>query len=242
MRDSTAAIIVIGDEILSGKTREENAQYLTRELRALGVSLRRIIVVPDVIAEIAATVRDYASRYDWVVTSGGVGPTHDDLTMEGVAQAFDTRVVRNAELERLLRGHYGERLEPRNLRMADVPDGVTLHASNHAAWPVVAFRNVFILPGIPEIFRLKFEAVREQLRSPPFHLKMVHVAADEGAIAAHLDAVVASYPDVAVGSYPRIVEGGWKVKLTLESKDAARVEAAAAELVRRLGAAVESVE
>src|SRR6185295_11165793 len=110
-RTPTAAIIVVGDEILSGKFVEENAAYLITELRRLGVAVRRVEYIPDVLDEIAAAVRGASARYDHVFTSGGVGPTHDDLTMEGVARAFGVKVVRHPELERLLRGFYGERLE-----------------------------------------------------------------------------------------------------------------------------------
>src|SRR5262245_45655819 len=120
---ATAGIILIGDEILSGKVTDENARFLIEELRTLGVALKRIIVIPDVLDEIDDTVREFAGRYQHVFTSGGVGPTHDDLTMEGVARAFGTRVQRHPELESLLRAYYGERLEERNLRMADVPSG-----------------------------------------------------------------------------------------------------------------------
>src|SRR3954447_8276750 len=115
---STAGIILIGDEILSGKVRDENAHYLIGELRTLGVDLRKITIIPDVLDEIAATVADFAGRFDHVFTSGGVGPTHDDLTMEGVARAFGGKVIRHPELEALLRGYYGDRLQERNLRMA----------------------------------------------------------------------------------------------------------------------------
>ena len=143
MRD-TAAIVVIGDEILSGKFVEENAAYLIPALRDLGVALRRIEVVPDQLDDIAEAVRRAAERHDHVFTSGGVGPTHDDLTMAGIARAFGVEVVRHPELERLLRSFYGAKLEERNLRMAEVPAGAELVAADHPAWPVARFRNVYI--------------------------------------------------------------------------------------------------
>jgi molybdenum cofactor synthesis domain-containing protein len=232
---TTAGIIIIGDEILTGKTREENASWLIGQLRELGVSLRQIAVIPDLVDEIAATVRVFADRYDHVFTSGGVGPTHDDLTMEGVARAFDTVVRRHPRLEGILRKHFGDRLEERNLRMADVPEGASLLVGDQTTWPVTALRNVYILPGIPEIFRRKFESIRERFRAAPFHLACVYTTDDEGRIAGHLDAIAEHYPEVAVGSYPRIVTEGWKVKVTLESKQRERVEAALADLVHRFG-------
>jgi molybdenum cofactor synthesis domain-containing protein len=248
MADQTAAILIIGDEILSGKTADENAAFLIRELRELGVALKRILVIPDVTDEIAAAVRDLSAGYDHVFSSGGVGPTHDDLTMEGVARAFGTRVARHPALEQLLRGFYGAKLEERNLRMADVPEGADLIASPDLPWPVVAFKNVYILPGIPIIFRKKFLAIRERFRGAPYHLTCLYVADDEGRIAAHMDRVAASYPEVAVGSYPRIVTDAaagvepWRVKITLESKDRAQVERAAAELAALIGERVARVE
>lgn len=234
-RSATAGIVLIGDELLSGKVRDENADFLIGQLRELGVGLRGIAVIPDVVDEIADTVRAFAGRYDSVFTSGGVGPTHDDLTMEGVSRAFGTRVARDPRLEALIRAHYGADLEERNLRMADVPDGATLIASDALMWPVTTYRNVYILPGVPEIFRRKFLAIRERFRSAPYHLTQIYTLDEEGRIAGHLDHIVAAYPAAAVGSYPRITTEGWRVKITIESKDRRIVESAVAELVARLG-------
>lgn len=231
---STAAIVVIGDEILSGKFAEENASYLIRELRELGVALKRIHVIPDVLGDIAETVKSCAERFDYVFTSGGVGPTHDDLTMEGIARAFGVKVLRHPELERLLRGFYGDKLQERNLRMAEVPEGCELLATSHPAWPVTMFRNIYILPGVPVIFRHKFESIRERFRQNPFHVSRVYCAADEGFLAAHLDAVVAAHPEVGVGSYPRFGETEFRVIITLESKRTSALSAAREDLVGRL--------
>lgn len=235
----TAAILVIGEEILSGKTVDENARYLIAQLRELGVALRRIVVIGDERAIIAAEVKALSAAHDFVFTSGGVGPTHDDVTMDGVADAFGTRVHRHPELEHLLRRYYGDRLEERALRMAEVPEGVELVPSDHAAWPVVVMRNVHILPGIPEIFRRKFNAIRQRFADAPFHLRQVLVCADESEIAGTLDAVVAAFPGVAVGSYPRHYLPSdpppWKVKVTLESRDRELADRAAADLRARLG-------
>jgi molybdenum cofactor synthesis domain-containing protein len=235
---SSAGIILIGDEILSGKVVDENARFLIEELRELGVGLRRIAVIPDVIDEIAETVREFSERYEHVFTSGGVGPTHDDLTMEGVARAFDTGIVRHPRLEELLRNFYGAALAERNLRMADVPEGVTLIDGESPSWPVIAYRNVYILPGIPQIFRIKFKSIRDRFKSDPYHLRCVFTTDEEGRIAGELDRIVASYAGLQVGSYPRIDSEEYKVKVTLESKDSAQVEAALADLVRALGASV----
>jgi molybdenum cofactor synthesis domain-containing protein len=240
---STAGIILIGDEILSGKVRDENAHFLIGELRQLGVSLQKIVTIPDVLEEIAVTVRELAGRFDHVFTSGGVGPTHDDLTMAGVALAFGRVVVRHPELEALLRGYYGARLQERNLRMADVPEGAHfVHGDATPSWPVVALDNVYILPGIPELFRKKFESMKERFRDRPFHLKQLFTTLEEGHIAHELDRVVAAYAAVQIGSYPTFSSAEYKVKVTIEGKDGDAVARACDELVRALGAAIVRVE
>lgn len=231
---TTAAVVVIGDEILSGKYADENAAYLIAQLRELGVALRKIVVIPDVLDEIAAAVKECAARHDHVFTSGGVGPTHDDLTMEGVARAFGRRVVRHPDLERMLREFYGSRLEERNLRMADVPEGATLISGDHPSWPVTSVENVYILPGVPVIFRRKFDAIRERFRQTPFHLRRVYCMAEEGAIAAQLDAIVTAHPGVSVGSYPRFEAQDYRVIVTFECKDAEVCSRAVEELVAAL--------
>jgi len=243
--DPTAAILLIGNEILSGKVEDQNARFLTRELRALGVSLRRIEVVPDTIEEIVGSVRALASRFDHVFTSGGVGPTHDDVTLRAVADAFGMEVTRRPELEALLRAGYGDRLHERDLRMADVPTGARLEygpaGPNNTArgtWPVIVVRNVWVLPGVPSIFRRKFEAVRELFRASPIHGRALFSRAGEGHIADALDAAVAAFPDVEIGSYPHPEAADYRVKITLDGRDAARVDDALAWLADRLGDAL----
>src|SRR6476661_5014343 len=145
----TAGIVVIGDEILSGTFADENASFLIRELRSLGVDLRRITVIPDVLEDIADTVPWCATRFDLVFTSGGVGPTHDDVTMAGIARGFGVGVARHPELERRVRAYWGDKLAEANLRLAEIPDGAELVFGKDTTWPVVCMRNVYILPGVP---------------------------------------------------------------------------------------------
>jgi molybdenum cofactor synthesis domain-containing protein len=240
-----AAILLIGNELLSGKVEDENARYLVHELRDLGVTLGRIEVIPDVAGEIADTVRKLARRFDVLFTSGGVGPTHDDLTLAGVAAAFEMPMVRNPELEALLRASYGKQLYERDLRMADLPGGARLEygaAERGTIWPVVVVNNVWILPGVPAIFRRKFQAVRELFRTLPIFGRAVYSREGEGSIADVLDAVVAEFPSVEIGSYPHIEAVDYKVKITLDGRDRATVEAATARMVVRLGAAVVKTE
>ncbi len=232
---TTAGIVVIGDEILSGKFTEENAAFLIGELRALGVELRRILVIPDELDEIAATVVEFSSRFDHVFTSGGVGPTHDDLTMAGIARGFGTRVVREPELEKRVRAYHGAKLVEPNLRLADVPEGAELVWGRDQLWPVVAYKNVYILPGVPALFRRKFVDIRDRFRTEPMTVARVYLDADEGAIAGDLDAVVAAFPAVRIGSYPRFAEKDFRVIITFEGRATADVAAAQAMLVERCG-------
>jgi len=234
----TAGIVVIGDEILSGTFADQNAAFLITELRGLGVDLRRISVIPDALDDIAATVPWFAARFDHVFTSGGVGPTHDDLTMAGIAQGFGTRVIRHPDLEAKVRGYWGAKLADANLRLADVPEGAELVYGKDAAWPVVAYKNVYILPGVPALFRRKFLDISDRFRAAPVTQVRVFVAADEATIAPALGAVVDAFAGIKLGSYPRFDEQDFKVMLTLEGRDGAQVEAAVADLLARLGDAV----
>jgi len=185
----TAGIIIIGDEILSGKFADENAQLLIGELRQLGVELRRIAVIPDDLDDIADTVCRFSERFDYVFTSGGVGPTHDDLTMAAIARAFGTQVVIAPQIERMLRDYWGESLQEANLRLARVPEGAEL-VPEGAKWPAVKYRNIYMLPGVPALFKKKFDSIRERFRRAPFQEVRLHCLEGEGSLVPHLEAVV----------------------------------------------------
>jgi FAD synthetase len=230
----TAGIILIGNEILSGKIADVNAGYLCRELRALGVDVRRISVIPDEVELIAREVAEFSRGYDVVFTSGGVGPTHDDVTIEGVARALGVGVVRDPRLVALLEGFYKDRLNEPRLKLAEVPEGAELEGQGDLVFPAVVVRNVYVLPGVPEIFRQKFQALKERFRESPFHLCAVFVNMGEGTLAEHLNAVLAASPHVLLGSYPEFSNPEYKVKVTLESKDRACLDRAVTDLLGRL--------
>ena len=238
VRVPTAGIVIIGDEILTGKFAEENAAFLIGELRALGVELRRITVVPDDLDDIAASVREASARFDHVFTSGGVGPTHDDITIAAIARGFGVGVRRHPELEAKVRGYWGDKLAEANLRLADLPDTAELVYGKDQVWPVVCVRNVYILPGVPALFRRKFVDIRDRFRAEPVTAARLYVDADEGDLAPHLDSVVAAHPSVKIGSYPRFSEKDFRVLLTLEGADGAEVAAAHEALAARLGGRV----
>lgn len=227
---ATAGIAVIGDEILSGKFADENAVFLIGELRALGVDLRRIAVIPDELGEIAATVRGMSERFDHVFTSGGVGPTHDDKTMEGIALGFGVEVVHlDGLLELLARFYGGADLSPAQRRLAEAPRGAELVYGTDPAWPVVRFHNVYIFPGVPALFRRKFSSIRESFRGEPLICARIHLRSDETSLAAALDDIDRRHPAVAIGSYPRF-EDGPRLIITAEGRDRGAVEAAVAEI------------
>jgi len=230
----SAGIIVIGNEILSGKTRDENSPYLVRELRDLGVDVRKISVIPDELQLISEEVRSFSNAYDYVFTTGGVGPTHDDLTMDSIANAFGRRILRNAQLESSIRHFYAPEFIDGNLRMADVPEGARLVGGKGLWFPVVAVENVYIFPGVPEIMQKKFERIKEEFRDAPFYLREVYLRADEGQIADTLHRLLADFPELMLGSYPYFDNPEYSIKLTLESKELAYVERAHAALLGQL--------
>jgi molybdenum cofactor synthesis domain-containing protein len=227
----TAGIVVIGNEILSGKVADTNSSFLTRELRAAGVDVRRIAVIPDELADIETTVREFSERFDFVFTSGGVGPTHDDMTIEGIARAFRSRVVREPGLEGKLREFYKDKVNDARLKMSEVPEGAELIYGGTIAFPTMKMQNVYVLPGIPEILQSKFLAIRDRFRSDPFYLRIVYTREGEGTIAEYLNETLRLFPELLLGSYPKIGDPEYAVKLTLESKDRDYVDRALAHLL-----------
>jgi len=229
-----AAAIVIGDEVLSGKVRDENGPYLVAKLREAGVPLARILTVSDDIDEIAWAVGSCRGRFAPIFTSGGIGPTHDDLTVAGVARALGRPVVRHPEIEAAIRAHYGAALKEEALRLANVPEGAELVRSARSWYPLIAVDEIFLLPGVPSLFRMHVDGVVERYRGAPFHLRCVYLSAGEPEIAAVLDAIAREHPAVALGSYPRVDDADHRVKLTLEAQVPAPVEAALEALLARL--------
>lgn len=216
----TAAVLVIGNEILTGKVHEANVAALAAELFAMGIALRRVVVCPDDPAQIAEDVNTLRARFDVVITSGGVGPTHDDVTVPAVAHAFGRRVVRDEALVERLRAHFGVRTSEGHLRMAELPEGAELVAGPGAGWPLVRVENVWLLPGVPEIFRARLPLLRAQLGDDaPFYSHAVYTRADEGEIAALLEGLEAAHPGVSVGSYPRLNDPECTVKITFDGRE-----------------------
>ncbi len=234
MSTPTAVLVVVGSEVLSAKVRDENGPWAARRLRELGVLLLSIHTVLDRVDDIVEAVDRARRGADWVFTSGGVGPTHDDVTVSAVARALGRPVVRSAQLVdaiRALHRRHNEGAEPpaAALRMADVPEGTRLLGD--AEFPTLIAENVVMLPGVPQFFRLQFERIAPLLSAPPFRLASVFLGVGEGQIASVLDRIAREHPAVEIGSYPRFDDADHRVKVTIEAKDAARVAAALAALL-----------
>jgi FAD synthetase len=230
----TAGVVVIGNEILSGKVKDSNSHFLFRELRNLGVEVERMITIPDVVSTIATEVRAMSDAYDFVFTSGGIGPTHDDLTIEGIAAAFGRKVVHSESIEERIRRQTSRELNESVLKMAQVPEGAALLDAGDLWFPLVVVENVYIFPGIPELLRKKFESARTRFQGVPFVLKKVYVNAMESDIANDLNELLRAFPELMLGSYPKIGIESYRVELTLESRDAGMVQSALDSLLERL--------
>ncbi len=235
----TAAALVIGNELLTGKIQDANVLVLARTLRGIGVLLRRVVMVLDELDTIASEVRALADSHDVVFTSGGVGPTHDDVTIAAISKAFGVDPVRSPEIEETLRAYYKERLTEGHLAMAKVPAGARLARTAGGIWPAIVKDNVWILPGVPQIFAMKMPLVAAELATGRGWVSLaVFTTLDEGDLKADLDRVVAAHPEVEIGSYPTFSEVRYRTKLTFDGMDEAAVKRARDAFVGSLSAGV----
>jgi len=228
---TTAAVIIIGDEILSGKVRDENAPLIVARLRERGVALSRLVVVGDRVDDIADEVSRCRGRHDVVITSGGIGPTHDDVTVAAVARALGRAVVREPELEAMVRSYWGERVNDAALRLADVPAGARLIRSRDILLPLVAVENVYLLPGVPRLFVAKLPALLAELKGSVPCQASLFLRSDETSVAAILARVAAEEPGVSIGSYPRLGNVEYQVWVTVEAPGPEAVNRTVARLV-----------
>ncbi|MEO1229115.1 MAG: molybdopterin-binding protein [Myxococcota bacterium] len=217
----SVGILVIGNEVLSGKVEEANARFLIGALRDAGVKLERVVFVRDEVEQIAEDVREMAGRFDHVFTTGGVGGTHDDITMPAVAQAFDVALESHPEMLGLLEAFYGSNMNEALLRMAQLPAGATLHYGEGSRVPVVRVRNVFVLPGAPKFLRGKLPAILPLLSGREIWLGEHFLRVPEEQVADALGAADALREDVEVGSYPQFGDADHSAKITIEGPSAA---------------------
>lgn len=231
MSVAPAAGLIIGNEVLTAKVVEANGSHLITRLRERGVPLAAVMIVPDEVDPIVEALQLLKRRAKHIITSGGVGPTHDDVTVRAVALALGRRVVRLREVEAMVKAHYGEKVTPEAMRIADAPEGSELLSQEGMRFPVLACDGIYMLPGVPPLFRLQLETVLSRLEGASVVVKVLYLSAGEPEIAHALDAVALAMPHVALGSYPNFDEAlGFKVKLTIEHARAGPVDEAVARL------------
>ena len=202
---STACVIVIGNEILSGRTKDSNLAWLAIELNKIGVLLKEARVIPDIAEEIITAINACRQRYDYVFTTGGIGPTHDDITSENVAKAFDVPYSLHPEAEAILRKYYGAELNAARLKMAYTPEGASLIPNPVSFAPGFIMENVYVMAGVPRIMQAMFDFIRPALKGgEPVLSLTISVFLREGTIAADLGAIQSRFTEVEIGSYPFI--------------------------------------
>jgi molybdenum cofactor synthesis domain-containing protein len=237
-RNPTAALIIVGNEILSGRTQDANLPFIAKELGAVGIRLTEARVVQDVEAAIVEAVNTLRARHDYVFTTGGIGPTHDDITAACVAKAFGLALERNAEAERRLLAYYPpEKVNPARMKMADAPPGAELIDNPVSVAPGFRIENVYVLPGVPKIMAAMFEGLRGKLRGgAPVLARTIVLRCPEGTVAARLGEIQTAHPTTEIGSYPFMNMDRPGTSIVFRGTDRADIEAASASLLGFAGA------
>jgi len=234
MSNPTAAMLVIGDEILSGRTRDANMHYLAGELTEVGINLTEVRVVSDDAPAIVAAVEALSDAYDSVFTSGGIGPTHDDITADCIAEAFSASIDVRDDARELLQAHYdkmGTDLNEARLRMERIPDGAALIDNPVSVAPGFTLGNVHVMAGVPSVFKAMVASVLPTLTvGDPVLSQSRRIHRGEGDIAGPLGALAADYPDLSIGSYPFQKDGAFGAQIVIRGTDMARIDAAMARL------------
>ena len=231
---TSAAILIIGNEILSGRTKDLNGNYLAVELLKLGINVRQIRIVPDEKKEIVGALNALKIKYTYVFTSGGIGPTHDDITADSVAEAFSVPLLLNEKAREMLASHYAngkDDLNEARLRMARIPAGATLIDNPISKAPGFRIGNVFVLAGVPRIFQAMADSILTNLDSgDPIISKTITISKPEGTIAEKLAEIASSFPEVSIGSYPFNINGDLGTNLVVMHEDAALIRKVVAQL------------
>ena len=236
----TACVLIIGNEILSGRIQDANLAHLAQGLNEVGVRLREARIVPDDPAAIVATVNEVRSKFDYVFTTGGIGPTHDDITAECIAAAFGVKLIVHPEARRLLETHYPPgAINEARLRMARMPEGSELLLNPISRAPGFRIGNVYVMAGVPQVMQATFSELKHRLRGGAKMLsRAVSCGLGEGTIAAGLAALQERYPDLEIGSYPYFRRSDFGTTLVIRGTEPERLAAAVAELtalIRTLG-------
>jgi len=230
MPNPTAAMLVIGDEILSGRTRDSNMHHLAGKLSEKGVDLREVRMVPDEHEVIVEAVRALSGGHDHVFTSGGIGPTHDDITADCIAAAFGASIDVRDDARAILAAHYaraGTELNEARLRMARIPEGAALIDNPVSAAPGFSLQNVHVMAGVPSVFQAMVESVLPGLTGGAALIsKTMRIDRGEGDIAGPLGALAQAYPDLSMGSYPFQKDGKYGAHIVIRGHDGVQVDAA----------------
>ncbi len=234
MTNPTAAMLVFGDEILSGCTRDSNLHFLAGEMTRNGINITEVRIVSDDHAAIVTAVNALRAQYDHVFTSGGIGPTHDDITADAIAAGFGVAITHRADAMALLGAHYERQNLPFNearMRMARIPDGAVLIDNPVSIAPGFSLGNVHVMAGVPRIFEAMVASVLPTLTGgKPLLSQTLRVMRGEGEIAEAFGTLAAAYPDLAMGSYPFTLNGAYGTNLVVRGTDAVQVDAAMTEL------------
>ena len=232
VKEVTAAFVIIGNEILSGRTKDANLNYLATFLNERGIQLREVRVIPDITATIVETVNELRAKFDYLFTSGGIGPTHDDITSASIAAAFGTEVYRHPDAEKVLFDQYvPEDRTPARMKMADVPRGATLIDNPVSKAPGFRIENVFTLAGVPKIFQAMLDELAADLvGGEPVKSVTVTTNLGEGVVAEGLEVIQNDYPDMDIGSYPFFRSGVFGTSLVMRSTSEDDLESAAEKL------------
>jgi len=230
----TAAFLVIGDEILSGRTKDKNIGFVARYLTSLGIDLKEVRVVQDERAEIADAVNALRVRYDYVFTSGGIGPTHDDITAESVAEAFGVPLLLDPRAIAVMETHYAPgQLTPARQRMARIPEGADLIENRVSKAPGFRIGNVHVMAGIPAIMQAMMDAIAPTLKTGRKMLsETVDADMPESRIAERLSAIQDAYPETLIGSYPKASDGKFTTQIVIRSRDEAILKAATGDVAK----------
>jgi molybdopterin-biosynthesis enzyme MoeA-like protein len=247
MATPTAALLLIGSELLSGKVKEANLHPLAELLFAHGVKLCRVVAVADDHEAIVAEANALSESHTWLFTSGGVGPTHDDITMVALAASRSRTITVHPVLRKMIEQRYGARCTEAHLRMARAPEGCALEGSQGTLeqnaepeeWPAVRLENIWIFPGVPEAFRMKLEILASFLKrsgvQQGFVSLSVYCSVEESALVPAIDAIVAEFPKLSIGSYPKWFDPSYKTKITFDGTELEEAQKASELFIKRIG-------
>ncbi len=212
----SAIIIAIGDELLSGMTTDHNTSFLIRKLNDQGVGVKSCLTIPDDIDIISETISSYYHRATWIFLSGGLGPTHDDVTLEGVAKAFNVPIVCNTVLSNMIKQRFGKKCTESHLKMAYVPEGTKLITARKQNLPIIQYENIYIFPGVPGLLQHLFLSIAEKFQGNRSWTKELLLDVDEGTIAIKLKNILKQFSGLKIGSYPVVVDNRPLVKIVLQ--------------------------